>query len=300
MRIHARWLALSLTLTACGGEWSSFDTPSVLGLQALWAFAPDDVWAGGDELLHYQGEGFEPVSYPSPSGFIMDFWGFAPNDLYAVTDARLLHYDGITWSVVDFGGAIDPSGLTAVWGSSKDDLWVGDSSNGQVHRFDGTVWRTTITQSVEVRDLWGSAPADVYAAGLFGVSRWDGTRWTKIDDDAISNGDGVFGFSASDVWLVGDTRTLAQWDGSSWRDRSEELDPELGSSHSKVWGRGPSDVWMVGDSGAITHWNGAEWSQLELDGFPALLAVHGSDAGDVWVAGRDPREGTGLIFHRAP
>ena len=160
--------------------------PGTFGLNAVWAFAPDDVWAGGELMLHFDGTAFTRVATPQ-AGWVTDFLGFAPDDLYAVAGAGLLHWDGAAWSAVDFGGTISPSGLTAIWGTSASDLWLGDSSNGRVHRWNGTTWSTTVTQVVEVTDIWGSSSSDVYVSGIFGLSHWNGTTWTESDDFLVDH-----------------------------------------------------------------------------------------------------------------
>jgi hypothetical protein len=285
------------------GSWRTYASPGTNGVTALWAFAPDDVWAGSQIVLHFDGTAFAPVATP-PIGFVADFWGFAPDDLYAVSGASLLRWDGAVWSVVDFGGAIAPVDLQAVWGTSDDDLWLGDSLNGQVFRWNGTSWSTTISQTVEVTDLWGAAGGAAYASGVFGMSRWSGGAWTSIGDATVSEASGLWGFAAGDVWAVGDFRTLAHWDGTAWTDTFPAGSDALNDSHASVWGAAPDDVWAVGEAGAVSHWDGARWSQSQVGTFPyypRLNKVHGSSAGDVWAVGLSTDgKNTGVILHHGP
>ena len=275
----------------CGGDgdgpWRSYSSPGMFGLNAVWTFAPDDVWAGGQSMLHFDGTAFAEVTIPQ-AGFVADFLGFAPNDLYAVAGASLLHWDGAAWATVDFGGTIDPSGLTAIWGTSASDLWLGDSSNGRVHRWNGTTWSTTVTQVVEVTDIWGSSSSDVYVSGIFGLSHWNGTTLTESDDFLVDHSDGLWGTGPGDVWAVSEIGELAHWDGAAWTD-TLPLDNDLfHEDHSKVWGSAPNDVWAVGSFGALSHWNGSGWSQTQYGKFPYfpyLYAVHGSAPGNVWAVG---------------
>jgi hypothetical protein len=270
------------------GPWRGYSSPGMLGLDAVWAFAPDDVWAGGQYMLHFDGTAFTQVTTPQ-AGWITDFLGFAPDDLYAVAGASLLHWNGATWLNVDFSGTIDPSGLTAIWGTSPDDLWLGDSSNGRVHRWNGTRWTTTVTQVVEVNDIWGSSSSDVYVAGIFGFSHWNGVTWTEIDDFVVDRSSGLWGSGPDDVWAVSELGTLAHWDGNSWTDTLPLDDDRFQEDHSKVWGSGPDDVWAVGSFGALSHWDGSRWTQTqygEFPYFPYMNAVHGSAADNVWAVGR--------------
>jgi hypothetical protein len=288
---------------AGGGSWKSYASPGTVGVTALWAFAPDDVWAGSQIVLHFDGNAFTAVPTP-PIGLVADFWGFAPDDLYAVSGTSLLHWDGASWSVVDFKGAISPVDLQAVWGTSGNDLWLGDSLNGQVFRWNGTAWTSTISQTVEVTDLWGATDSAVYAGGTFGLSRFGGSAWTDISDASVSEAAGVWGFADDDVWAVGDFATLAHWDGAGWTDTFPTSNPNFLDSHKSVWGAVPDDVWAVGDGGAISHWDGARWTQTEVGTFPYypfLNKVHGSSAADVWAVGlSSDGKNTGVILHRAP
>jgi hypothetical protein len=253
-------------------------------------------------MLHFDGTEFAPVGTPMPTT-VADFWGFAPNDLYAVSGESLLHWDGTAWTDIDFAGAISPTDLTSVWGSSRDDLWLGDSSNGQVFRWNGTAWSTEITPAVQVSDLWGVAGGPVYAGGVFAIGRWSAGTWTDISDNAVAGeAAGLWGFGPDDVWAVGDFTNLAHWDGAKWTETVPANNDNFNDSHQGVWGTAPNDVWAVGDFGAISHWNGTTWSQIQYGTFPYnpfLSKVHGSSATDVWVAGRTVGAAapTGLILH---
>jgi len=286
------------------GPWRVFAAPATSNVTALWAFAPNDVWAGGEVMLHFDGTAFTQVTTPA-TGFVNDFWGLAPTDLYAVAGPELLHWDGAAWSMIDFAGEIDPLELTAVWGTSGADLWLGDSINGYVFHWDGTSWSTGITQTSEVRDLWGVAGGPVFAGGVFGISQWDGAAWVDMEDpDVAPEAAGVWGFGAGDVWAASDFGTLARWDGTTWVDLRPAGNVDFNDSHNGVWGSAADDVWAVGDLGGISHWDGIGWTQTmygALPFFPFLSKVHGSSAGDVWVAGRnsDPSN-TGLILHYEP
>jgi hypothetical protein len=307
MRRLALAILAGLGVVSCGGggagtgSWQTYSASGTFGISALWAFAPDDVWAGGQVILHFDGTAFTKVPTPTPV-YVADFWGLAPNDLYAVSGTNLLHWDGAAWSNVDFAGAIDPSDLSAVWASSASDVWLGDSLNGRVFHWNGATWSTGITQTVQVTDLWGVAGGPVYAVGIFGLSRWNGSIWVDIGNSLTSAGAaGVWGFGASDVWAVGDFGVLAHWDGATWTDTLPANNDRFQDSHQSVWGAAPDDVWAAGDGGAISHWNGTSWSQVQVGAFPYypfLSTVHGSSANDIWIAGRSSDgKNTGVILH---
>ena len=217
-----------------------------------------------------------------------DFLGFAANDLYAVAGASLLHWDGAAWSAVDFGGTIDPSGLTAIWGTSASDLWLGDSSNGRVHRWNGTTWSTTVTQVVEVTDIWGSSSSDVYVSGIFGLSHWNGATWTESDDFLVDHSDGLWG-SGPERRLGGERDRRARALGrrrvdrhAAARQRSLPGGPQqgMGQRAQRRLGRG-----QLRRAVALERLGLDQTQYGKFPYFPYLNAVHGSAPDNVWAVG---------------
>jgi hypothetical protein len=287
-----------------GGGWQEYPVPGAMGVTAVWSFAPDDVWAGSQIMLHFDGSAWTQVATPT-AGFAADFWGFAPDDLYAVTGVSLLRWNGSAWSTVDFGGAIVPTDLQSIWGTSDDDLWLGDALNSQVFHWNGSVWVTTIAQTVDVEDLWGvpgGPGGPLYASGTFGISRFSGSAWSSATGAAIMGGaSGLWGFGAGDLWAVGSFGTLAHWDGAGWTDTTPIDNANFLPGGESVWGAASDDVWAVGDLGAVNHWDGKSWTQVLVGTFPyypELNKVHGSSSDDVWAVGlsTDGKD-SGVILH---
>ncbi len=309
--LAAAILATLAGVSGCGGGpvnggWQAYPVPGAMGVTAVWSFAPDDVWAGSQIVLHFDGSAWTQVATPT-AGFVADFWGFAPDDLYAVTGVTLLRWNGTAWSTVDLGGAVAPTDLQAIWGTSDDDLWLGDTLNSQVFHWNGTAWSTTVAQTTDVEDLWGvpGAPGGpLFASGTFGISRWNGSAWSAASGVAIMGGaSGLWGFGAADVWAVGNFGTLAHWSGAAWTDTTP-YDPNFLAVGESVWGAAPDDVWAVGDLGTIDHWDGKVWTQVLVGAFPyypQLDKVHGSSADDVWAVGLGTDgKNSGVILHHAP
>ena len=102
-RVKTPLLFLAGIALGCGGgggapgAWQSYTAPGSFGINALWASAPDDVWAAGQFLLHFDGTSFKQVT-DAPIVSAADFWGFAPNDVYAVSGTDLAHWDGASWN----------------------------------------------------------------------------------------------------------------------------------------------------------------------------------------------------------
>jgi hypothetical protein len=72
MRAATLTVVLLAATTSCGGggsgPWRSYSSPGSFGLNAVWAFAPDDVWAGGELMLHFDGAAFTQVATPPAAG----------------------------------------------------------------------------------------------------------------------------------------------------------------------------------------------------------------------------------------
>jgi hypothetical protein len=161
-------------------------------------------------------------------------------------------------------------------------------------------WRATDIDAADAyySGVWGSSSDDVFVVG--GVQRgtiqhFDGDEWTTME---IPQGTPplvwVFGFSAADVYAVGEMGTFLHYDGSSWA----ELDSNTSKTLWGIWGTGPEDLWLVGGSAfdgrpTIRHWTGQESEVHELDevalgdNVHALFKVwgHGSDVYAVGQAG---------------
>ncbi|HEY8079946.1 MAG TPA: hypothetical protein VIF62_37700, partial [Labilithrix sp.] len=127
-----------------GMSWNA-STAGSKTLWSVWAFAADDVWVGGDELFHFDGATWSPVTIASvPYPTIRGLWGAATNDLWATMPDgphRLYHWDGATWTADTGGDALDTP--TSIAGDATH-LWIvgGAYSNALFVRI-GSTWTET-------------------------------------------------------------------------------------------------------------------------------------------------------------
>lgn len=175
-----------------------------------------------------------------------------------------------------------PSGYQyrAAWGASPDDVWFAAPS-ALVRRTDAgwALHRAPWREAPQA--IWGSAPNDVWVVGGDGLSgtgriaHWNGAEWQAVATDAGALY-GVHGFSATDVWAVGDG-TLLHWNGTSWQSTP------VGLALRDVWGANPNDVWAAG-GGVLLRWNGGSWQTVGIGG-ATLQDLDGTSATDVWGVG---------------
>lgn len=101
----------------------------------------------------------------------------------------------------------------------------------------------------------------------------------------------VSGASATDIWAVGDDGihpVIEHWNGEKW---AVVPSPGLYDYLYGVRAFATDDVWAVGNGlrgVVVLHWDGARWRPIEVPqpgDYPALLAIDGTSASDIWAAG---------------
>ena len=142
-----------------------------------------------------------------PMNYISSVWGASPDDVWAVGGGgtqydRLLHYDGTEWTTYT-NEVIWCTGMT-LFGFSADDVWMGGQAGwgergAGIWHYDGVEWKQNYVYSIEetyysinIREIWGPRPDDVYACGriVFDdgknglwrgfVLHYDGSNWSEI------------------------------------------------------------------------------------------------------------------------
>ncbi len=184
------------------------------------------------------------------------------------------------------------------------DIWV--LSNGTVLFFNDAVYRWTPGESsiyleadnslinTVVERVWAAADNDRYAVGGR-VVHFDGLNWAELTDGVVPwaglpdgdvelsevdgsldpgaptiispfNWHGVWGESASNVWLVGDGSVVAQKvpgrADDTWR--AKVLDTVDSTPLRDIWGADNDYIWIVGDGGKVWFSDGEEFTSVSL------------------------------------
>jgi hypothetical protein len=233
------------------------------------------------------------VSLPIPWRFEVDPSVVRFEFLVAV-DTRVPVESGILHFRPEAGPLVYGSILRSAWAASEHDVFA--VTDGTVLHFDGNYWRamdapagcgcTTALQAV-----WGSSARDVFAVGAGGtVAHWTGGEWTGDPDPDLGSDDlyAVWGTSPSNVWAVGDNGRIVHFDGGDWTSAGS---PALTTARLRGgWGSGPDDVWAVGldgqlFNGVLLHYDGTAWTRIDRAIIGDYLAIWGTAANDVWIAG---------------
>jgi hypothetical protein len=146
--------------------------------------------------------------------------------------------------------------MTAIHGSSPDDLWAVGPSGLALH----------------VTDADGDTPT---------VLRHNTQTWTSLH--------GVWAANATDAWIVGAQGTIRRWRGHDFLWEIVDGVPTTVNLRA-VSGSSTTDVWAVGDAATVLHWDGTTWSRVKIAGLegrrPDLTAVWVSSPGHVWIGGQ--------------
>lgn len=296
-------------------------------MYGVWGTGPDDVFAVGRQIVHFDGNDWTVEADPSSSLFsvagsgshspvaagalglifrrqagswlpeqtrvadalLQAVWGSGFDDVYAVgMDGVILHYNGTDWSVMDSGVTWT---LTSIWGTGPDNVYAAGWDASLLH-YDGLTWNRIPADAFWgrwVTALWGTDDDDMLAAVEDTVFRYNGTGWSE----EISNTEGhiraIWGTDPCNVFAVGDGGVILHYDGSGWTEMESPTTYQLHGLH----GSSPDNVYAVGLESVILHYNGDRWAAVSgLPNYGSFRAVWTSGPADVYVAG--PR---GIILH---
>lgn len=293
-----------------GSQWTA-NTPAEPGPWfAVWPSNTGDVWTGGARgaLIHGDGTTWTPAA---GFGTVTDqdlraVWASADDDAWAVGAGTVLHWNGTSWSsLAPPRPSGDPLGIMrAVWGSGRNDVYMGGDGQGAFYHWDGSAW-TQVTAAAAmfadsefVAGISGSGPNDVDVIGSQGnIIHWDGTEWSFSALYNYNLGQPA-GSGPNDVWVAAgdqlDDGAVLHWDG-----RAVTL---AFRGTQFLWDtlavQSPTNVWAVQqDLNRVLHWDGSEWSDVAIDAGPAPgLPLWPAAPNDVWAAPADSTATNGPSF----
>ncbi|MEZ4376176.1 MAG: hypothetical protein R3B07_35550 [Polyangiaceae bacterium] len=232
---------------------------------------------------HCNADGF-CFENPIPlSTIVHGVFGVSADDVWATgEDNAILHYDGSTWSVRDFG--FRGVSMNGAWGASSNDVWLvgGFYSNyGYLQHWDGSQLSETSLTDAALLAVHGISAGDIWAVGKSGaVKHYDGAAWRPVTTPATTDLYGVRAFG-SDVF-IGGKGTFFRLNGAGSSNIQIPADTDVVS----LWGTSADDVFVgaaTSADGALLHWDGSTLSELGRTTSP-ITSVSGAGAGDVWVA----------------
>jgi hypothetical protein len=120
--------------------------------------------------------------------------------------------------------------------------------------------------------------------------RRQGDAWSVVETPTQLELWGVWGDSASSLWVVGGEPiqgppVMLRWDGESFTTVDTTFLPEDVRALFKVWGRAGDEVYAVGDAGAVAVWNGHDWTMRDNESIAPLFAAWAAADGPVMTVG---------------
>jgi hypothetical protein len=179
----------------------------------------------------------------------------------------------------------------------------GTSDGGPVARLPGALCHQNMDlcfefptrTSVDLNDVWGAAPDDVWVVGEGGVlMHWNGTalesRWGMLPGDHYAK---FWGRAADDVYLVGPMNHPQQhFDGAQWA-----FDGALITHYGveAVDGTAPDNLTAVGTYGTVLHRGAGGWQKV-ANSFTGVLTGVVQTATDCLAAGTTQDGDGGTLF----
>ncbi len=237
-------------------------------ITGVWAASAADVFVSTTDGLRFDdGVDWEVGSWSSTDymhlpGVLAPFsalTGSAADDVWAVgAEGQVAHFDGSTWA--HFGSRLFGLDVGSLWYDASG-IWF--SSWDTIQRYTANGYASFDLQpSAEVDAIWGDGRGTIFGVGPGGYA----VRIRSGQTTHMTAGSGwwlnaVWGSSASNVWAVGGSDTVARYEGEAWQDVT--YGPDAGVDVADVTGIGTSDVWITGPwLNDVWHWDGTGWEGL--------------------------------------
>jgi len=207
----------------------------------------------GTDVRRWNGSSWS-LAY-SPPRELYDVHASAPDNVWAVgSQGLVVRWNGVTWSVVNAGGAPLPD-YNGVFAVSSTNVWaVGD--NGVIGHWDGTSWSTVAPVLPEsLYRVLGATASHVWALGANGtILFYDGSSWTNRSMSSLGNSlyAGAI-LDPNNLW-IGGAGEIGQFDGTVFQLR-EPLVWETWRGIFAVGTPGGPTVFAVTNTGAILRHN---------------------------------------------
>jgi cysteine-rich repeat protein len=201
-----------------GSQWKSSALSGVTySVTGLWGTASNDVYAmTDDQVFHYNGSAWSlATNLPFAAAAIS---GSGPDRVIVVgLDGGIYTWDGTAWGPMTSGtsyalNAVQVLSPTLAYAVG------GDDADGVMLKWNGSIWsQVAIPSTTGITAVWGRSATDLYIGDYYALLHWDGAAWSTISL-GFGNGPTAISGTATDVFVAFDTvdDVIAQFDGSAW------------------------------------------------------------------------------------
>jgi len=220
-----------------------------------------------------------------------------------ITDTGLKPSHTYTYKVILTGQVITAQAVTMDT-TSHNFIWT-------KYTFGGNNGSSSFSDIAIINDTLAYAVGTIYSvdsAGqadpiLYNAAMWNGTTWklkrittTYNGNEIIPQLDGIFAFSATDIWLVGSSLPI-HGDGKNWTIYDVLKLTQSTVSLLKAWGPNLNSMYFVGLQGSFVHYDGTSWTKIESGTTIDLTDVWGSSDGSiVWMSGYSAKRDASILL----
>lgn len=273
-----------------GQSWS--DVPVAGGLKAseslfaVWGTGKDDVWMVGTNgvVLHKTGSGLSRVAQSKTMARLSGVFGTGGKLWVIGADGTVLTTSdaGASWDSSTISNGIDTvKRLVAIAGTDANNIFV-STELGEVYRYNGNAWMRVNDPAPDNYGLYGlwALGSDVFAVGDLvytdmathdetkrkgTILKWNGSQFDKslTANAPLVSLFGIWGSSASNLFMVGLSGTVVRFDGTTFVS-SSPIDSltGIGAPFVGISGTEPNNLVTVGDWGGSLRWNGTQWTPI--------------------------------------
>jgi cysteine-rich repeat protein len=269
----------------CQGRFVKMQTPTANPLHQVAVLGPTNAYVVGlGGVIHYDGIAWSNVDLGVAAGDVLAIQAIAPNDIYIAGSTvagqpLLLHFDGTTWTALATGAS---NTLTGVFASAPNDIYVA-TSNAELRHYTGTwnVVATPCSNQPSSSIVVGTNASNVYF-GAFGLCRFDGAMWSKIDNGNVS----ALVASSTDVLETTQNQFLYRWSGAT-----SSIVAMIPGFVSAVAATSPDEI-LVAGSGTILQLSGGTWTNLVTPTERQLNYIAATAPTNVFIVGNE-----GTVLH---
>lgn len=214
-------------------------------------------------------------------------WGSSPTDIWATTtsnwDVSISHYNGIKWTSYGVPGIILPC---AIFGFSNAAIFIGESGNGKVWRYNGNSWEPFSQlvkdghKNIWIENLWGQSLNDFYAVGAYpdeqGYANNSVIGHYYKGDWKILNTEALYGVVEPIYKNSSDNKTYLQVYSDDSTKIYEYIDGNFQKLYGNIWTKGlQSDISLINDE--VYFILGNEIATRRNNQFQTVLQVDNPD-----------------------
>ncbi|MCD4652535.1 hypothetical protein K8T06_01210 [bacterium] len=245
-----------------GIEFKGYDLP-ILGRVITHVFHSGEVWfLSPSDIATWDGNEWAEID--KPYIYTYSISGPNPNNVWlAGSDSKVLHWDGMEWSVFFKDERVD---FLSVWAESETNIWV----VGYDYKVEDVFWHWDGHEWTEIdcnlpsflpSSIWGTSSSNLWMSSLrqSQLIHWNGNSFTQhsLSEEVVA----IHGSHANNVWAVGDAGMILHFPDSLL---AETTSLELSM---------PSNYFTIGDSFYLDAHVGSISGEMELCDLYIALSI---------------------------